>query len=91
MLKLRHVKVNVMQPFFDDNFKDFYMKQMVLKNLDKILMAAISLLISITINLITNFIYQDSNADMWTRRILEIVCISGLALFVAIYNSDVMV
>lgn len=91
MLKLRNVKVNVMQPFFDDNFKDFYLKQMVLKNLDKILMAAMSLLISITINLITNFIYQDSNTDMWTSRILEIVCILGLALFVALYNSDVMV
>lgn len=91
MLKLRHVKVNVLQPFFDDNFKDFYLKQMVLKNLDKILMAAMSLLISITINLITNFIYQDSSTDMWTSRILEIVCILGLALFVALYNSDVMV
>lgn len=91
MLKLRNVKINVMRPFYDENFKDFYLKQMVLKNLDKIFVAAISLLLSITINLITNFIYEDQESNLWASRILEIVCILGLALFIALYNSDIMV
>ena len=91
MLKLRNVKVNVLRPFYDENFKDFYLKQMVLKNLDKIFVAAISLLVSIAINLITNFIYEDQESNLWASRILEIVCILGLALFMALYNSDIMV
>lgn len=90
MLRMRNVKVDVMKPFYDENFKDFYLKQMVLKNIDKVLIAAVSLLISITINLITNFIYEDPGTNLWTSRILEIVCILGLALFVALYNSDIM-
>ena len=91
MLRLRNVKVNVLRPFFDDNFKDYYLKQMVLKNLDKIFVAAISLLLSIAINLITNFIYEDVNNNLWTSRIIEMVCILGLGLFLALYTSDFMV
>ncbi len=91
MLKLKNTKVNLMNPFFDKNFQNFYLKQMMLKNINRVYFSTIALLLSILVSSLTNFIIEgDSSNSLWAARVIEIFCVLALCLFLALYNAEIV-
>ena len=91
MLRINKFKVNVMKPFFHDNFKEFYLKQMMLKNLNKVFLSTLALMLSILLSAMTSLILSTGQEiGQFYSRLMELFCILALVLFLALYNADIV-